>query len=101
MPNFSSFTGTAPEKKLSKEEMIRALRFSIVAEYEAIEIYKQFVESSDNFLFRRVMNDVINEEKIHAGEFLRVLFELAPDEKEFYDKGFDEVQNLIKKPSKL
>jgi len=31
----------------------------------------------------------------------RVLFELDENEKVFYDKGFDEVQDIIKKPSKI
>jgi len=32
---------------------------------------------------------------------LRVLFELDENEKKFMDKGFDEVQEIIKTPSKL
>jgi hypothetical protein len=31
---------------------------------------------------------------VHAGEFLRVLKELAPDEYKFYDEGAGEVEEL-------
>lgn len=89
------------EKKLSKEEMIRALRFVIAAEFEAIQLYNQLADASYNSLFQKVMRNIANEEKIHVGEFMRVLFELDENEKEFYDKGFDEVQEMLKKPSKI
>lgn len=104
MPSFGNpFEGNNlnRDKKLSKEEMARSLRFVIAAEYEAIQLYQQLAEASDNFLFKKVMLDIANEEKIHAGEFLRVLLEIDDKEKDFYDKGFNEVQDLIKKPSKI
>jgi len=104
MPGFGNpFNGNNldRDKKLSKEEMVRILRFSIAAEYEAVQMYEQAAEASDNFLFKRIMLDIANEEKVHAGELLRVLFELDENEKKFMDKGFDEVQEIIKTPSKL
>ncbi|MFO7785517.1 MAG: hypothetical protein R6V25_12870 [Desulfatiglandales bacterium] len=42
MPNFSCST------KLTHEELIRAIRYSIAAEYEAIQLYMQLAESTDN-----------------------------------------------------
>jgi hypothetical protein len=39
----------------------------------------------------------VPEERVHAGEFLRLLRELAPDEKAFYAKGTKEVEDEIKK----
>ena len=41
------------------------------------------------------MKDIADEEKVHAGEFLRLLKELAPDEQQFYDKGAEEVEEEI------
>jgi rubrerythrin len=32
---------------------------------------------------------------VHAGEFLRLLYHLAPDEEEFYKEGFEEVEEEI------
>jgi len=49
MPNFGNpFSGLAKEKKLTKEELIRAIRFMVAAEYEAIQMYMQLAESTDN-----------------------------------------------------
>jgi rubrerythrin len=44
-----------------------------------------------------VLKDVADEERIHVGEFLRLLKELAPDEEKFYTKGAKEVEEMIKK----
>ncbi len=36
-------------------------------------------------------------ERVHAGEFLRLLKEMAPDEDKFYKKGYKEVEGEIRK----
>ena len=48
-------------------------------------------------LLSDVLKDIADEERVHAGEFLRLLSELAPDEKKFYAKGAKEVEEEIKK----
>lgn len=98
MPEFGTpFSGLAKDKKVTKEELIRAIRFMIAAEYEAIQLYMQLAESTDDKLAQEVLKDIADEEKVHAGEFLRLLKELAPDEQKFYNKGADEVEEEIKK----
>ncbi|MBU1122300.1 MAG: ferritin family protein [Candidatus Omnitrophota bacterium] len=98
MPNFGNpFSGLAKEKKLSNEELVRAIRFMISAEYEAIQLYTQLAESTDNKLAVEVLKDIADEEKVHAGEFLRLLKELAPDEEKFYLEGAKEVEEEIEK----
>jgi len=44
-------------------------------------------ESTDNELAVKVLKDIADEERVHAGEFLRLLRELAPDEEKFCAKG--------------
>ena len=98
MPAFGSpFSGTANDRKLTDEELVRAIRFMVAAEYEAIQLYMQLAESTDNKLAVEVLEDIANEERVHAGEFLRLLHELAPDEKKFYAQGAKEVEAEIKK----
>ena len=93
----SPFSGLANERKLTDEELIRAIRFMVAAEYEAIQLYMQLAESTDNKLAMAVLKDIANEERVHVGEFLRLLRELAPDEEKFYAKGSEEVEKFIKK----
>ena len=101
MPEFCSpFTGLASGRKLSDQELIRAIRFMVAAEYEAIQLYMQLAESTDNELAVEVLKDIADEERVHAGEFLRLLKELAPDEEKFYAEGAEEVAEEIAKMPK-
>jgi rubrerythrin len=98
MPDFGTpFAGLAKDRKLTKEELIRAIRFMVAAEYEAIQLYMQLAESTDNNLAIEVLKDIADEEKVHVGEFLRLLKELAPDEEKFYAEGAEEVEEEIAK----
>jgi len=98
MPEFgSSFSGLANDRKLTEAELIRAIRLMIAAEYEAVQLYMQLAESTDNKLAIDVLKDIADEERVHAGEFLRLLHELAPDEKKFYAEGAKEVEEEIGK----
>ena len=74
MPDFgSSFSGLANSRKLTDQELIRAIRFMVAAEYEAVQLYMQLAESTDNRLAIEVLKDIADEERVHAGEFLRLL----------------------------
>ncbi len=101
MPDFGQpFSGLAKKQMLSKEELIRAIRFMVAGEYEAIQLYTQLAESTDNELAIEVLKDIADEEKVHAGEFLRLLKELAPTEEKFYAEGAKEVETEIAKLKK-
>ena len=96
MPDFGNpFSGLKAGRKLTHEELIRAIRFLISAEYEAVQLYMQLAESTDNELAKAVLVDIADEERVHAGEFLRLLKELAPGEEELYKKGYEEVEEII------
>jgi rubrerythrin len=98
MPGFGSpFSGLLNDRKLTDEELVRAIRFMVASEYEATQMYTQLAESTDNKLAAEVLKDIADEERVHAGEFLRLLHELAPDEERFYAKGAKEVEAEIKK----
>jgi rubrerythrin len=98
MPVFGSpFSGLANNRKLTDEELIRAIRFAVAAEFEATQLYMQIAESIDNKLAVKVLKEIANEERVHIGEFLRLLRELAPDEEKFYAKGAKEVAGKIEK----
>ena len=98
MPSFGSpFSGLAKDKKISHEELVRAIRFMVAGEYEATQMYMQLAESTDHLLAIKVLTDIANEERVHAGEFLRLLQELSPDEAKLYAKGAKEVEEKIEK----
>jgi len=101
MPEFSSpFALLKNDRKLTHDELVRAVRFMIAAEYEAVQLYQQTAESTDNKLAKEVLLDIADEEKEHAGEFLRLLRELETDEEKFYKEGYEEVEEMIAKLKK-
>jgi rubrerythrin len=96
MPEFSSpFVVLKNDRKLTHPELVRAIRFMIAAEFEAIQLYVQTAESTDNRLAQEVLRDVADEEREHVGEFLRLLKELEPEEEGFYAEGEEEVEEMI------
>jgi len=45
MPEFANpFSGMAKDRLLTREELIRAIRYLIAAEYEAVQLYVQLAE---------------------------------------------------------
>ena len=88
------------DRKVNKQELIRAIRYNIAAEFEAIQLYMQLAESTDNKKAKAVLIDVANEEREHVGEFVTLLHELAPDEENLYRKGKQEVEELFQELKK-
>lgn len=96
MPDFATaFTVKASDRILTHNELVRAVRLMIADEFEAVQVYTQSAESIENELAREVLLDIADEERVHAGEFQRLLFELAPGEKELYAQGAVEVEEKI------
>lgn len=87
------------DRKLTKDELIRAIRFSIADEFEAIQLYTQLSESINDKFAKGVLLDIANEEKEHVGELMYILKYLAPDEEGYYKEGEEEAEELFKKLS--
>ena len=101
MPGFGTpFSGLANERKLTHEELVRAIRFLVAAEYEAVQMYVQLAESTDNKFAIAVLKDIGDEELVHAGEFLKLLHHLAPEEAKLYAKGAKEVDEILSEVQK-
>jgi rubrerythrin len=56
----------------------------------------RIAESTDNKLAVAVLKDIADEERVHAGEFLKLLYALSPDEETLYAKGAGEVADIAK-----
>jgi rubrerythrin len=95
MPDFfNPFSGMVPDRKLTKEELIRVIRLDIAGELEAIHGYMAHADATDNELAKAVLIDIANEERVHVGELQRLLAIISGDEDEFLKKGTLEVDTL-------
>ncbi len=98
MPEFCTpFSTKKSDRKLTKEELIRAIRFSIASEYEAIQIYEELEESIDNEDAKKLLHEIAEDEKVHVGNFLHLLKLLDPEEEIFYKQGCKEAKEVIEK----
>lgn len=101
MPEFvNPFSGVVPDRKLTDGELVRAIRLNIAAEHEAAHVYEAHADATDNELARKVLHDIANEERVHIGEFQRLLGILAPDEDEFIAHGAAEVNEMAEEMEK-
>ena len=94
MPEFlNPFSGVVP-RKMTKEELIRAIRLNIAAEHEAVHLYMAHADATDDAFAREVLTDIANEEREHIGEFMELLRRLAPDEADYLEAGRREVVEM-------
>ena len=96
----SSFAGMTPDRKLTKRELTRGLRMMLAAEEEAVHLYESLADATDNPLAKAVLQDIADEERVHAGEFQRVLNILLDDEERLLAEGASEVDEIAEELGK-
>ena len=77
-------------KKLGPVEMLRAIKLAIASEFEAIQVYQQIMESTDDKRIINVLKEITNDEKHHAGGLYKLLELLSPSDLKEYEHGYDE-----------
>lgn len=83
-------------EKVKKEDIDKQiLRFGIVAELDAINLYEQMANMTDNKQLKMVLLDIAKEEKEHVGEFQYLLLKLDKQQQEELEDGKKEVQELL------
>ena len=80
--------------------MARALRLAIADEYEAIQIYEQIAESTEDAKIKEVVMHIVEEEQKHADQFWDLLARVIPEEHGIYDSAVEENKEIIGKMKK-
>lgn len=100
MPEFvNPFSGMVPDRKMSKRELTRAIRLNLAAEEEAVHLYEAMADATDDALAKEVLQDIADEERVHAGEFQRLLNILLEDEEDLLADGAEEVDEMAEELS--
>ncbi len=95
MPEFiDPFYGNVPDRKMTREELIRAIRLNIAAEQEAIFLYTAHADATDHPLAKKVFLDIADEEREHIGEFEELLEILTGTEYAKIAEGQEEVREM-------
>jgi rubrerythrin len=88
------FAGSNPPK-ISKADLIQAIRLDIVGELEAMYLYDAHSQATDDPVAKKVLADIRDEEREHFGELVTLLRYLAPDEFGLFLEGQGEVAEMI------
>jgi rubrerythrin len=81
---------------LKKEGLDREiLRDAIIAELDAINLYEQMADMSQNKNIRKLLLDVAKEEKTHVGEFQALLLREDHQQQNELEEGKKEVKELL------
>jgi hypothetical protein len=96
--DFSSISGLiTPDGKLDERALARVIRLAIAAELDAVDLYELIVDAAkDSNIVRKVLQDIADEEKIHASELNELLNLIDTDNPKFVEEGKKEVEGLIK-----
>ena len=85
------------ERKMTKGELIQAIRADISGELDAIYGYDAHVQATDDPVAIAVLSDIRDEEKTHVIELMTLLRYLDPDEAKHFASGQAEVAEMFEK----
>ncbi|WP_300370143.1 demethoxyubiquinone hydroxylase family protein [Brachyspira sp.] len=95
MPSFANPFNANVNRKVTKEELIQAIRLDIAGELEAIYLYDAHVMATDDPVAKAVLSDIRDEEKAHVGELMALLRHLDHKEVEHFESGELEVKEMM------
>ena len=73
------------------------LRSAMISELDAINLYEQMADMTQNKNIRKILLDVAREEKTHVGEFQTLLLMRDKEQEKELEEGKKEVKELIKR----
>jgi len=89
---FVQFTEIANSAK-GKQRDIAIARLSMIAELDASNLYEQMIQYATDPDLKDILQDVANEEKVHAGEFEYIVSTLDPNWEGSQDSGEEEAED--------
>ena len=82
--------------KIKKEDMDKeVLRIGIIAELDAINLYKQLASMTSNEIIKKIFLDIAKEEKTHVGEFQTMLLKIDSEQVKELEEGKKEIEELL------
>lgn len=83
-------------EKVKKEDLDKEiLRVGMLSELDAVNLYEQLASSADSEDVKKVLLDIVREEKTHIGEFQALLLKLDEDQLKELDEGRKEVEVIL------
>jgi rubrerythrin len=84
-------------ERIRKEALDKEiLRSAMIAELDAINLYEQMADMTQNKNIRKLLLDVAKEEKTHVGEFQALLLMEDKEQEKELKEGKKEAEELMK-----
>ena len=84
--------------RIKKDDLDREiLRAAIIGELDAINLYEEFANMTENIDLKSVLMDIAGEEKTHVGELQTMLLRMDNEQEIELVKGKKEVEELTGK----
>jgi hypothetical protein len=83
------------DRNLTDDESFKANQFMLTEGYRATQLYMKLAESTNNKAALQVLNEVVDENRVHVGESLKLLLELADEEEKILAHRTAEVEKII------
>jgi rubrerythrin len=84
--------------KIKKDDLDKEiLRAAIIGELDAINLYEEFANMTENIDLKSVLMDIAGEEKTHVGELQTMLLRMDNEQEIELVKGKKEVEELTGK----
>ncbi|WP_423364129.1 demethoxyubiquinone hydroxylase family protein [Mycoplasma sp. P36-A1] len=100
MPAFADPFSFNVDRKITKDELVQAIRVDIAGELEAIYLYDAHIQATDDIVVKEILADIRDEEKLHVGQLMRLLSYLDPDGAVHFNEGQEEGQEMIESLAK-
>lgn len=91
LSNIPAKLDSEPSSKQDQE----ILRAAIIAELDAVNLYKQMAKLTKSENIKKILNDVAKEEKTHIGEFQSLLLTIDEEQKQELENGAKEVEKEL------
>lgn len=86
----SVFSSLSVSNKTNATLTAQNTRLDIIGELEAIFMYQNHLDATDDPDAKRTIADIMEEEKVHVGQLFGLLFKLDPSSKTQFEKGYTE-----------
>lgn len=87
---YSEMLSASPVQPSSNADLEK-IRVAIIGELDAINLYEQIADGTDNEKIAEVLKDIAREEKVHVGELQKLLDEFDTENKSAREEGGNEV----------
>ncbi len=87
--------------RIKREDLDREiLRAAVIAELDAINLYEQMADMTQDTNIEKLLLDVAREEKTHVGEFQTLLLRKDQQQRKEMEEGEKEVEELLREKKK-